>query len=115
MGGDYTISGGGRGGVNGSVVTLDLIEGEPPSFGEIGFQVDGGGKARFDYDCGVLGVAHELLNSDVPITDGETHASDLWVPECESGPENIFVAGPPELVIASWRENIGWREEEFAE
>jgi len=123
LGGDYNISGGGNGGVNGSVVTLNLDEGDAladppisPSFGEIGFQVGGGGTADFYYECGVMGIAHSVLINQVPQpTDGTPHASDLWVPECESGPENLFVAGPPELAIVSWRENIGWREEEFAE
>ncbi len=39
-------------------------------------------------------------------------------PEAASGarsatPANPFQAGPEELIIASWRENIGWREEFF--
>jgi len=40
---------------------------------------------------------------------------DLWNPECDAAPPNLYLADGTHYRILSWRENIGWREaSEFA-
>lgn len=114
LGGNFAIDGGGIGGnpgskevevSGGSVVVLNLND-DDSSFGETGFQNTGGGNALYRYDCDMLEFAHaELLQN--------TTAGGMWYPECERGPQTYWDLGPTELVIASWRENIGWRENHF--
>ena len=106
LGGTYTIGGGGHGGdQQGSVVILNAPGGSPAAdYGEINFDVTGGGTAEFAFNCGALWAAQSLL-------DGE--GQSMWSPECDTGPQNPYEAGPDELIIASWRENVGWREEFF--
>ena len=106
LGGTFTIDGGGTGGDHaGSVVILNAPGGDPAAeFGASNFDNTGGGTAEYNFDCGALWAAHDLLDPD-----GQT----LWSPECDTGPESPYAAGPSELIIASWRENIGWREEFF--
>ena len=106
LGGMLSINGGGHGGDHGgSVVILNAPGGQPAvQFGESGFENTGGGNALYRFDCGALWVAHGLLDDQ---------GQGLWNPECETGPQNPFEAGVDELIIASWRENIGWREEFF--
>lgn len=107
LGGTFTIAGGGIGGDHGgSVVILNAPGGVPPAdFGASGFANDGGGNALYQFDCGALWAAHDLLDEE-----GQT----LWAPECGAeGADSPYDAEPGELIIASWRENIGWREEFF--
>lgn len=102
LGGDFEISGGGRGGDQaGSVVTVNLDSGSL-EFGPSTFDTTGGGTAEFVYSCEALQMAWNLL--------ADSGGGNLWSPECESGAQNPYDAGPTELIIASWRENIGWRE-----
>ncbi|MDX1555365.1 MAG: pilus assembly PilX N-terminal domain-containing protein [Xanthomonadales bacterium] len=107
LGGMYTIDGGGTGGNHaGSVVILNAPGGDPVApFGEAGFDNTGGGTAEYNFDCGALWMAHSLLD---PSTGGS-----MWSPECDTGPGTIWEATPTEMIIASWRENIGWRENFF--
>lgn len=111
LGGTYYIDGGGTGGDHaGSVVILNTFDAPSDSDNEFGpstFDNTGGGIAEYNYDCAVLKAIHaELL---------DTAGQEMWNPECNAGPENVFQAGPPEIIIASWRENIGWREAMTAE
>jgi len=103
LGGSYIIDGGAHGGNHaGSLVILNA-----PGNGEFGpasFYNLGGGYAQYNFNCESLIEARKLLDSS---------GQDLWDVSCESGPENIFLADPSELTIASWRENIGWREDIF--
>jgi hypothetical protein len=105
LGGTYEVIGGGTGGDHGgSVVLLNAVGAEGDEFGATTADFTGGGTALYQFDCSALWAAHDLLDEA---------GQEMWSPECDVGPENVFQAGPPELVIASWRENIGWRE--FAE
>ncbi len=53
-----------------------------------------------------LDIAADADVGDMP------YAND-WGFDCDRGPPDLFET-PADLVIASWRENIGWREEYFA-
>jgi hypothetical protein len=118
IGGHMQIDGGGNDGVAlGSVVVLNLLDGDS-DFGDVGFQIAGGGgtnnkdkdaasDAKYAYDCDTLEYVRNTLLG--------TTAQGIWDPGCERGPASIFDAGPTQLVIKSWRENIGWREEVFGE
>ncbi|MBT8040495.1 MAG: hypothetical protein KJN78_09645 [Gammaproteobacteria bacterium] len=115
LGGTYTIDGGGVGGNHaGSVVVLNNnnetgcgATNSCSDFGAISWQNTGGGTAEYNWDCDALTAAFELVYP----TDFD--ADPLWGFDCERGPATLFET-PAELVIASWRENIGWREEFFA-
>jgi hypothetical protein len=109
LGGSYSVSGGGQGGIpqGGSIVVLNAPGGDPPAaFGTTNLAFTGGGTADYVYDCDALWAAHALL------PEGQS----IWTPNCErdaTGPDSPFWLGPDELTIVSWRENIGWREELF--
>ena len=103
-------SGGQKHGVRGSVVAapMDRATGtlgqvnlsfhEPGSTGGAG-----GGGVSYAFDCDALKGAEKLLTAT---------AGNLWQANCDGGIENIFVSGPAELQLVSWRENLGWREQE---
>ncbi|MDX1555342.1 MAG: PilX N-terminal domain-containing pilus assembly protein [Xanthomonadales bacterium] len=106
LGGSFTIDGGGTGGDHaGSVVILNTEEPDVIlDFGDSSFYNNGGGTALYKFNCDALWAAQALLDEA---------GQALWSPECETGPGSPYLAGPGELIIASWRENIGWREEFF--
>lgn len=106
LGGTYYVEGGAHGGNHaGSVVILNTHE--PPTnpdnlYGPSALDNTGGGVAQYNYDCDVLlRMREELMDAS---------AQGLWNPECNAGPEDLFDAEPSEIIIASWRENLGWRE-----
>ncbi|HKX56566.1 MAG TPA: hypothetical protein VJN01_10700, partial [Xanthomonadales bacterium] len=102
LGGELQIDGGGTGGNHaGSVVLLDALGAVGEEFGEAAFDNTGGGNAEYNFSCDALWAAHELLDES---------GQGMWSPECDTAPQNPYEAGPDELVIASWRENIGWRD-----
>jgi hypothetical protein len=105
LGGTFTTGGGGIGGDNGgSLVILNQPLGGTGDFGQTNFSTTGGGNAIFKFNCDALWAAHALLDEQ---------GQNQWSPECDVGPQSPFEAGPSELIIASWRENIGWREDFF--
>lgn len=110
LGGTYYVDGGGKGGDHaGSVVIINTMDAPDTGelFGASTFDNNGGGTAEYNYNCETLKAIHsDLLNSE---------AQGLWNPECNSGPQTVFEAGPTEMIIASWRENIGWREDLIAD
>ncbi len=102
LGGTFTIDGGGTGGDHaGSVVLLNALGGTSTEFGPASFQNIGGGIAEYAFSCEALWSSHELLDDA---------GQGMWSPQCDVGPQTPYQAGPDEMVIASWRENIGWRE-----
>ena len=111
LGGSFDVRGGGAGGIpqGGSIVFLNATNPVPDEDGQLTFgpttvDFSGGGTADYVYDCDALWAAYDLLPA------GQT----VWAPNCDraqSGPPNPFWAGPTELTIVSWRENIGWRED----
>ncbi|MDX1554595.1 MAG: PilX N-terminal domain-containing pilus assembly protein [Xanthomonadales bacterium] len=108
LGGTFTIDGGGLGGDHGGSVVV-LNQAADPSDPNAEFEPSnlsntGGGTALYKFDCSALWMAHGLL-------DGT--GQGLWTPDCDVAPAGPYDAGPGELVIASWRENIGWREDFF--
>ncbi len=107
LGGTYTMDGGGIGGDHGgSVVVLDHPPGGIGDFGPSSFDNTGGGNALFQYDCAALEAARSALGL------WSSTGYGMWNPECNSVP-SIWESTPTEIIIASWRENIGWREEFF--
>lgn len=119
LGESVTVTGGGNGGVEGSFVMAPVGESGGASFGDVslGFHGRGngngagGGNQLYKHDCDQLGVAQGLLQQINPLIPNPN--LDIWNPSCDTGVENIFLVGPEELVITSWRENIGWREAFF--
>lgn len=115
LGGTYTIDGGGTGGDHaGSVVVLNHQSGctSPcPDFGGISWENTGGGTAEYTWNCDALMTAFELVDDNDGIAAGEDE--NPWGFDCERGPPTLFET-PGDLVITSWRENIGWREDYFA-
>ena len=71
--------------------------------------MDGGGKAQFNWDCESIKTALGLVGGRDFI---EANAYD-WGVDCDRSDRSLFET-PADLVIASWRENIGWREDYFA-
>ena len=109
LGGTFSVSGGGEGGIpqGGSIVVLNTestTDLDENGFGKTNLSFTGGGTAGYTFDCDALWAAHDLLDGD---------AAALWQPNCErdaGSPPSPFLAGPTELTIVSWRENIGWRD-----
>lgn len=112
LGGTFAVTGGGKGGNNdgkngvireggGSVVVLNTQNGD---LGAVNLDFTGGGNGLYQFSCESLWMAWNLLSS------GEGGGQSMWSPQCDVGPATVFQAGPPEIVIASWRENIGWRD-----
>ena len=111
LGGTYYVEGGAHGGNHaGSVVILNTHD-EPADpdhlYGPSALDNTGGGVAQYNYDCDVLLRMREELM--------DISAQGLWNPECNAGPEDLFDAEPSEIIIASWRENLGWREAMIAD
>ncbi|HKJ17361.1 MAG TPA: PilX N-terminal domain-containing pilus assembly protein [Xanthomonadales bacterium] len=106
LGGSFVIDGGGVGGDHaGAVVILNSPGGDiTADFGPSGFGNTGGGTALYKFNCDALWGAHALLDAS---------GQSMWTPECDTGPGSPYDAGPGELIVASWRENIGWRDEFF--
>ncbi len=102
LGGTFNVSGGGTGGDHGgSVVLLNHLGQVNGEFGSASFNFTGGGNALYQFNCASLMAAQDLL---------DVAGQGMWSPECDVAPQNPYEAGPDELVIASWRENIGWRD-----
>lgn len=105
LGGTFTIDGGGLGGDHaGSVVILNQPGDGTGNYGPSNFENTGGGTALYRFDCDVLWAAWEVLDAT---------GRAMWNPDCSTAPPSPYEAGPSDLIIASWRENIGWREEFF--
>ncbi|MFO7905387.1 MAG: PilX N-terminal domain-containing pilus assembly protein [Pirellulaceae bacterium] len=103
LGGRADFTGGGGGGANGSLILTDLDAAEP----ELEFiwgqnSGSGGGNQSWTANCAYLEVVRELI-------DDQT-VRDLWQFECNCS-EIAF--GDSELMITSWRENVGWRDDDF--
>lgn len=133
-------AGGEEHGVNGSVVAAPIdFSTDPPRVGQINLSFHepgnnpgaGGGGVSYAFDCDKLKAAEQLLTGrlvngnplldgdDEPVFDEEGNqlfeqvpATDFWRANCDGGLENIFLSGPAELQLVSWRENLGWREQE---
>jgi hypothetical protein len=114
LGGSYTIDGGGTGGNHaGSVVVLNTTvpyDGSTP-FGGIAWENTGGGTAEYNWDCDALMMAFKLV--DDAGQPGNYDSETPWGFDCERGPPTLFES-PVDLIIASWRENLGWRTDEFS-
>lgn len=97
LGGSYTVTGGGQGGLEGSMFVSNLIENNGNyEYGETTFQSSGGGNADFNYNFSALNEARDLLSQQ---------ARDLWYLEDPAGPSgpNIYGAGIQTGIIAgSW-------------
>lgn len=116
LGGGADFSGGGDGGTTGSLIIADL-DGDPPTVDlEWGQNTgSGGGNQTWTANCGLLEkflFGDNLLDPDSTVAiDGEdVSLADVWNFNCECS-EIAF--GDPELMITSWRENVGWRDDEF--
>jgi len=108
LGSNYTVTGGGNGGVNGQLVFSPIKDGDF-DYVTIDFHKAqgqgqgggaGGGNATYQHDCEILVEAEKLLGDP-----------DVWKANCEGGVEDIFEVGPKKLQLVSWRENLGWREQ----
>lgn len=106
LGGRFTMGGGGGGRSRGSVFLTNLNPNAPDDvagFGQTRLDVSGGGNHRVTYDCARLEQQHATLQC--------LGVAGSWVQDCDA----TGVAGPfgEGFVISSWRETLGWREEDF--
>lgn len=107
LGGSFEISGGGQGGDFGGSLIVTNLTGDPPQFGDLDFAWSGGGNQLFRAQCAALqDFADRLLTTDPQ----RQQARDMWETNCDC---STISAGDPELMITSWRENIGWRDDAF--
>ncbi len=105
LGSTFSATGGGNGGNGGSLVVLNAKGATGDNFGPASLNFNpGGGNAEYKFNCTTLWDAHDMLDDA---------GKGMWSPECDVAPSNPYMAGPAELVIASWRENIGWRAGEY--
>lgn len=117
LGGEANFKGGGEGGANGSLILTDLNgdTGDSPVVDlEWGPTEDqkkqqkeksgaGGGQQTWTANCALLdSVKNELLPQA---------AKDLWQFECDCS--EISFSDASDLIVTSWRENIGWRDDDF--
>ncbi|MFO7908306.1 MAG: PilX N-terminal domain-containing pilus assembly protein [Pirellulaceae bacterium] len=105
LGGSADFTGGGKGGANGSLILTDLDGGDDPEVDLIWGQEDkgtGGGNQSWAANCTYLQEVSGLLADDT--------IRDMWEINCNCS-EISF--GDSELMITSWRENIGWRDDAF--
>ena len=119
LGGTLTVTGGGNGGVEGSFVMAPIgringdyegVTEDVGNWGTVNLQFHGtgpgkgagGGNQTYVHDCDQLKKAASLLS--------EQNGQLVYNDSCGSpvGGDNI-VAGT-QLMVSSWRENIGWRE-----
>lgn len=124
LGGSADFTGGGDGGTTGSLIltdlesaladpdtsTVDLVWGPDNDKGG-----KGGGNQTWAANCSLLEkfmFADGLLDpaTSANINGTSVPLTDVWNINCECS-EITF--GDPELMITSWRENIGWRDDEF--
>jgi hypothetical protein len=122
LGGTFNVAGGGTGGDGaGSVVVVGLepkpsqVAGgssDPPAFtGSFEMNFSGGGTAGYQFGCAELWDAWENLGGGMRDGTGQySEAQQLWTPNCD--PEGGVPAGATDGIV-SWRENIGWRAEDF--
>ncbi|MEE4218658.1 MAG: hypothetical protein V2I48_13675 [Xanthomonadales bacterium] len=117
LGGSYTIDGGGTGGDHaGSVVVLNnngqtgcsAGGGSCDPFGGISWENTGGGTAEYNWNCDALLMAFNLVDDGV-----SGNPETPWGFDCDRSPPTLFES-PGDLIIASWRENLGWRTDEFS-
>jgi hypothetical protein len=79
LGGEYKVTGGGNGGIDGSLYVLDVDTSKPDwEFGDDGivFASDGGGTADFDYNCEQIETAIGNLNEAARAIWGDTDGCD---------------------------------------
>ena len=124
LGGKFNVKGGGQGGDGAGSVVVVGLEPKPSEVAdsEIGsfepeftgrFEMDfsGGGTAGYEFGCVELWDAWENLGAGVRDGTGQfSEAQQLWAPNCD--PEGGVPAGTTDGIV-SWRENIGWRAEDF--
>lgn len=134
LGGSYSVGGGGTGGgPAGSVVILNSAGNDLT----IDADFTGGGNALYAFSCeNLTNVRNELIALDEgALPDDDTQAGapsgrmgdladfrdnadsdelreNLWDPECDPAPSSLGDAERSDLRVLSWRENIGWREED---
>lgn len=124
LGGSFNVKGSGQGGDGaGSVVVLDLepkpsdqsedSQGVPTFGGDFSMEFAGGGTASYSFGCTELWDAWRDLGpaSGADDSGNFSPAQGLWQPQCnEDGSAPVDATDG----IVSWRENIGWRSEDFA-
>lgn len=120
LGGSVNVGGGGKGGnFSGSLYVNNLdLESETPEFGDVSIDWRGGGNETFRAQCSALvDFADRLLdlNENFPEPDSTNfnllqEARNAWVINCTCEP---ITSGNEDLIVKSWRENIGWRDDGF--
>ena len=132
LGDEITLAGSGRGGLKtfgGSLVALNLRDPDDPScpadahcFGPFEFDFRGGGRGEYNYNCHILQHLAVLtgLQPDPPAFDAtnQRYADQEWTPSPNTWWPRCDIKAPgddevTEAIIASWRENLGWRPSVF--
>ena len=106
LGGGFSMSGGGRGNTVGSIFLTDLDLDSPTSFGSTNLNFSGGGNHTITYDCenyaGALSCLDQIVGGGV-----------VSPPDCSAEQSGTLLGR--RLAVASWRENLGWREADLIE
>ena len=101
LGGTFSISGGGNGGVNGSIYVADVnTSSNPWEFGNSALTfTNGGGNATYEFDCDSLVSARNYLNST---------AQSMWSMDnnCNSTGSGSGGGSSNKVTILSWKEDI---------
>lgn len=108
LGGEFHITGGGNGGIDGALYLLNLDMSKDPweTGGEVTFKSDGGGNAKFNHNCDAVLDAVELLKPGADNVE-EPNAWDLFQdahgcdPNGGTGPGET---GFTEYSIITWSE-----------
>ena len=119
LGGVFNGGGGGNGGNEGGSIVITNLNQKPsevsegtdsdPGFGDavdIRMDFSGAGGAGFKFGCDALWA---LLEPGGPLHG--TDAVGMWEPACDAG--GGFTPAGVRTGLASWRENIGWRADDF--
>ncbi|WP_191621173.1 PilX N-terminal domain-containing pilus assembly protein [Marinihelvus fidelis] len=110
LGGTFMIDGGGNGGDFGGSVVILGTDGAAGAFVDSQFNNNGGGTGDYIYNCEALLAARDMVDAAGYLNDAQ--GNPMWAPDCdESGSGTPWEVEPEDVGIASWRENVGWREE----
>ena len=107
LGGLFEMRGGGNGRTEGALffadLSPDLTPPETLSWGNPELDFRGGGNHRIKYNCGLIEQQAETLKNACNLDLG-------WEPLCDEDGQRAPGIGE-RIMMTSWRENLGWREE----
>lgn len=107
LGGSFSMRGGGRGDTSGSMFFTNLdLDSSPTSFGSTNLDFSGGGNHTISFDC-------EAYEDALTCLDKIAGPDVVSPPDCSAEQSGTLLGR--RLAVASWRENLGWREDDLVE